>query len=111
MNRIRIWYLQVLGFLLLGFLGVTLAGCKTMEGIDDVGRSLFRKGGVSVRTQPSGASIYINEKFIGRSPLSEPLKPGIYRLVVEKKGFETQEEWVEVPKGTTAKIQIHMEKY
>ncbi len=91
-------------------LASALMGCRTGEVAGEIGDSFFSKGGIAVRTQPSGAMVYINEKRVGRAPLVEPLRPGLHRLVVKKRDFETQELWVEVPKGKTAEVLVRLER-
>ena len=95
---------------LLVLLGAGGTGCATTEKMDDFGSAVFRHGGIAVRSQPSGARIYINEKEVGRSPLHHPARPGIYRVVAKKRGFETTEQWVDVPKRKTVEVRIQLER-
>ena len=46
------------------------------------------KAMLNVSTKPSGASIYINEKYVGISPISLPLDPGTYKVKAVIKGYE-----------------------
>jgi len=104
--------LFTLAFLLVGTMVLALAvsGCRTAEVADNVGGNLFSKGGIAVRTQPSGAMVYINERFVGRAPLMESVRSGVYRLVVKKRGYETQDLWVEVAKGRTEEVVVRLER-
>jgi len=86
------------------------SACRTSQVAGDIGDSLFSKGGLRVRTEPSGATVYINENRVGRSPRFESLQSGIYRVRVERRGYETQEQWVEVPKGKTGEVLIRLER-
>jgi uncharacterized membrane protein len=72
--------------------------------------NLFSKGGIAVRTNPSGASVEINEEYVGRAPLMDSREAGIYRVVVKKRGYETQEHWVDVPKGKTVELNLKLER-
>lgn len=86
------------------------SACQTSQVTGDLGDSLFSKGGLRVRTEPSGATVYINENRVGRAPRYESLQSGIYRVRVEKRGYEPQEQWIEVPKGKTAEVLIRLER-
>ena len=50
---------------------------------------IYKTGIVYIRTQPSGASVYINGRFYSdNTPAKiEELKPGTYRVEVRKEGF------------------------
>ncbi len=45
----------------------------------------------AVRTAQEGALVYLDDQFIGRSPLAARAPPGPYRLRVEMEGFQTVE--------------------
>lgn len=94
------------GILALVFAAGMVAGCKTTQKLGNLGGDLFQKGGVRIRTEPSGAKITINEQPVGRAPVMEPLKAGTYRVVAKKRGYEPQEQWVDVPKGKTVEVVI-----
>lgn len=89
---------------------LALPGCRSSEVAGEVGDNIFSKGGLAVRTEPSGAVVYINENQVGRSPLVESLKPGVYRVRVKKRGYASQELWAEVPKGKTGEVLIRLEQ-
>lgn len=95
---------------LVGLFVLALAGCRTGQVSEGISDNFFSKGGIAVRTQPSGAIVSINEKRLGRAPLTKALQPGLYRVVVEKRGYETQDLWVEVPKGKTADVLVQLER-
>ena len=47
-------------------------------------------GYITVKTTPSGADVYVDDKFVGRTPyLSEVIKRGMHKITVNKEGFET----------------------
>ena len=89
---------------------LALPGCRTSQVAGKVGDRLFSRGGLAVRTEPSGAMVYINENRVGRTPLTESLQAGMCRVLVKKRGFESQELWLEVPKGKTREVSIRLEQ-
>ena len=47
-------------------------------------------GYVTVKTTPSGADVYVDDKLVGKTPyLSEVIKRGMHKITVNKEGFET----------------------
>jgi hypothetical protein len=90
-------------------MALAVTGCKTMESVGGIGDGIFTKGGIAVETRPSGADIYINEKYVGRSPVKEPLEPGLYRVEARKRRIGTVSEWVEVPKGKMVRTTLDIE--
>jgi hypothetical protein len=58
------------------------------------------KGFIIVKSAPSMASIYINGKFQGETPLKLALKPGTHRLTL-KMGDVTWNDKIKVEKGQT----------
>jgi hypothetical protein len=89
---------------------LALSACRSSQMAGEIGDSFFSKGGLAVRTEPSGAMVYINENRIGRSPLVESLQPGMYRVQAKKRGYEPKELWAEVPKGKTQEVLIRLEQ-
>lgn len=100
----------ITGILMGLFSVILLSGCTTPKMVDSVGGTLFTRGGISVRTEPSGAFVYVNEEFVGRAPVTQSFPPGVYRVVLRRRGYEPHEVWVEVPKGKTAEVNVRLER-
>ena len=64
----------------------------------------FGAGGIHVSSSPPGAKVYINEQYVGRSPLSRGVDQGQYFVVLKKSGYEDYEEWVMVEAGHAGKL-------
>ena len=83
---------------------VLLAGCGgksfSLGGINKT----FGSGGIHVSSSPPGAKVYINEQYIGRSPLNRGVDQGQYFVVLKKAGYEDYEEWVTVEAGRSGKL-------
>lgn len=54
--------------------------------------SMVQNYQLSVITSPSGADIYVNNAYIGRSPLNVTLEGGTKNLRIERSGYETYTE-------------------
>lgn len=55
------------------------------------------KPGLSIRSDPDRARVYLDGVFIGETPINdEAVEPGQYLLRVERKGYRGFEEWIEV---------------
>ena len=101
--------LLLLGSVLLA-VGCTGTSRQVTDNLGDLGGQLFNHGSVHVTTRPSGAFISINEKKYGRSPLAEALPEGSHLVKARKKGYETQEVWVDVTRGQRAQVQIELKE-
>jgi len=42
---------------------------------------------IDVSSTPTGADVYIDEHFFGRTPSTILLRPGDHRIAIEKSGF------------------------
>lgn len=54
-------------------------------------------GYITVKTTPSGADVYVDDKLVGKTPyLSEVIKRGMHKITVNKEGFETSVQRVNI---------------
>jgi len=58
-----------------------------------------KKGILKVKSEPSGAEVYLNDKYVGNTPLSIILDPGTYTVKVSKKGYKPFERKVQIIAG------------
>lgn len=65
--------------------------------------------GLTIRTSPSWADVYISDSYVGISPVTEILSSGNYRITVEKEGYYTATEWVSYTEGDSVEIYIDLE--
>ncbi|MDK2923017.1 MAG: hypothetical protein PWQ90_458 [Pseudothermotoga sp.] len=49
--------------------------------------ALIASANLQISTTPDGASVWINRKLVGQTPLEVDLEPGEYEIVVYKEGF------------------------
>ncbi len=66
-------------------------------------------GSIAVTSDPPGASVFINEKFIGTTGTGQPfeitgLLPGVYQVYVVMNNYEDQKQEVQVNAGETENI-------
>ncbi len=66
---------------------------------------------LSIRTEPDEASVWLDNTFLGTTPLTlDELDPGIYRLRIEKHGYYPVRRWLEMPKDSTVALEIDLEQ-
>lgn len=53
-------------------------------------------GTINISTNPSRADIYLNNRHIGKGPISTQLKAGEYRIKVQKEGFKPETKTVTI---------------
>ncbi len=54
---------------------------------------------LAVRSEPAGASIWLNGNYFGKTPLSKYVEPGQYQLKVTNNGYEDYERNINVQNG------------
>ncbi|MFH1438177.1 MAG: PEGA domain-containing protein [Pseudomonadota bacterium] len=69
-------------------------------------------GSIDVKTDVEGASVYVNGKLQGKTPLSEPLRlpVGNYTVEIRKTGYEDYSKEIELPGEETVIIKPVLEK-
>ena len=66
--------------------------------------------GIRIETDPAGAAVYLNRKFVGNSPLSTvPDSGGTYLLRVEKDGYYGEEAWITWREDSLLVIRMDLE--
>lgn len=58
-------------------------------------------GTLNIYSSPSGASVYIDKKYVGTTPFSTALSPGTYGVQVDKSGYNSYSETVIISAGQT----------
>ena len=69
----------------------------------------FVFGFLEVSSVPAGASVYVDESFIGVTPLRITVSVGTHKIKVVKAGYKPYETTVEVRAGETAKLSVKLE--
>ena len=70
-----------------------------------------KSGSMKIRSQPTGTSVYINEKYRGKAPvLLKDLSPGTFRARVKLEGYKDQEKNISVRAGRTASVQFFLDE-
>ena len=66
-------------------------------------------GVMRVRTEPEGATLYVDGDKAGTTPLSvKDLKAGMHRIRLNLSGYQDYKQKVEVEKGKTAKVNVKL---
>jgi len=80
---------------------------EVMANLKQVGR----KGELVIRTVPTKATIYLNEKSVGTSPYEgKGLSPGKYKVRATQEGYEPWEKDVAVEAGKKAEVLAKLEE-
>jgi hypothetical protein len=61
-------------------------------------------GTIAVRSSPSGANVFINDRFAGTTPLSHSTTAGRHEVRLELSGYETYRETVTLRPGETVRV-------
>ncbi len=65
---------------------------------------------LSVETDPMGARVYLNGKFLGIAPLpAKTVEPGRYRLKIERMGFQKKEVVLSIRRGEHKKLKFELQ--
>jgi hypothetical protein len=75
----------------------------------NVDRSLQPPAKVSVRSDPVGADIFLDGKFIGNTPGNLQLAAGTYNLSLRLQGYETWQRELSVISGSESGVQAKLE--
>jgi hypothetical protein len=74
-------------------------------------KKVVRKGELLIRTVPTEATVYLNEKSVGTSPYEGiGLSPGLYKVRVVKEGYEPWEKDIAVEAGKKAEVIAKLEE-
>jgi len=65
---------------------------------------------VSIKSEPAGAEITIDGKFIGTTPSSVQLKPGEHTVLIEKVGFKSWQKTMTVSAGGFVSLDATLDK-
>jgi hypothetical protein len=72
-------------------------------------RSPVQESGLVVDSRPAGASVSIDGRPAGVTPLTLPLAPGTYTVRIERAGYRTVTTSVEVNSGQRARVAARLE--
>ena len=76
--------------------------------VSEVNAVLKPYGILKVSSTPSGAKVYIDGEYRGKTPLELKLEPGVYTVKVSKKGYEDYETRVEIKTGKTVDVSVSL---
>ncbi|MCD6080752.1 MAG: PEGA domain-containing protein, partial [Candidatus Omnitrophica bacterium] len=85
---------------------ITLHSCESKEIFFEL-KPIYTNAKLTILSTPRYATIYINGEEIGTSPLDHlELKPGEYTITIEKEGYETTEEKVNLKPGKAKTVTV-----
>jgi sporulation protein YlmC with PRC-barrel domain len=78
--------------------------------LEDFYHIFDNEGLLEIESIPSGAAVYINNKFIGQSPLKEKLSGGTYDVKLILEGYQTFARRISLEKNNTTVISAKLSK-
>jgi len=69
-----------------------------------------KKARLSIETDPSNATIYVDNSYVGRSPITIDLDAGRHTVKIEKAGYLTETRDVNLSAGTTSSLKVVMQE-
>ena len=75
-----------------------------------VGRIFNNEGELEIASNPNGAAVYIDNKFIGETPLKKKLAKGNYEVKVVLSGFQTYARHIAIEKNDNAIMHARLSK-
>lgn len=79
-------------------------------GLEDQGREVKDQGDVMLMSEPKGAEIYVDGKFMGSTPSVVSLSPGSHEVLINSKGYKPWTRKLEVTKHSKVTIQAVLEQ-
>ncbi len=66
--------------------------------------------GLTITSDPSGAEIYIDRTYQGKTPLTLTPGSGRYRITLKKEGYYSESRWIEYNTGTSVSINFPLKQ-
>ncbi|MDH5654278.1 MAG: PEGA domain-containing protein [Spirochaetia bacterium] len=72
--------------------------------------SSYEFANLTVRTPVDGAMVYLDDHYLGKTPVNKKVFPDRYTLYVEQDGYETYSEEVNLPVGAVKAVTVNSKK-
>ncbi|RKX88760.1 MAG: hypothetical protein DRP59_11875 [Spirochaetes bacterium] len=66
--------------------------------------------GLTITSDPSGAEVYVDRSYQGKTPLTLTLESGRYRVTLKKEGYYSKSRWVEYTEGALVNINFPLKQ-
>lgn len=88
-----------------------VASADTEDSSEDDNQNSYEEEftGLTIRTNPGNADVFINNNYVGISPVSESLSSGNYRIRVEVEGYYSTTEWVNYSGEENLSLNINLQ--
>ena len=64
-----------------------------------------------IRSTPDDADVTINNRYVGRTPLTvNDLSPGTHRVVISRSGYRTVERWIRLRDNSVSELDVALEQ-
>ncbi|MBE7559413.1 PEGA domain-containing protein [bacterium] len=89
--------------------GMLVSACDSGRQVSRGLSNLTNYGSLEVRSQPSGARVYVDNKYVGATPERVSLNRGKHLVLVKKSGYRTAEVWTDVAAGQNSVVDVNLE--
>ncbi len=100
------WRAAALAAALIALAGL---GCDSSRNISRGISNLTNNGGLEVRSEPSRARIYVDNRYVGYTPMRLSLDRGSHLVELRKPGYKEAEVWRTVETGRSATLEVTLE--
>lgn len=107
MTRVRV-LLFLLGIIVVGFLGYIAITFAKGYRLDFKTLKIVSKGILVVKTDPTGAQIFVDKSLLGASDSNFTLSPGRYDVEIKKSGFITWYKRLTIEKETVTEVKADL---
>jgi hypothetical protein len=105
-----LFVLVCVGAIIAQFTPVEFLWDSLTNAFGSVGRMFNNEGALEIASNPSGAAVYIDNKFVGETPLKTTLAKGNYDVKVVLSGFQTYARHIAIEKNDSAVMHARLSK-
>ncbi|MCP4395977.1 MAG: PEGA domain-containing protein [bacterium] len=105
-----LFVLVCVGAILVQFTPVEFLWDSLTDAFGGVGRMFNNEGALEIASNPDGAAVYLDNKFVGETPLNTTLAKGNYDVKVVLSGFQTYARHIAIEKNDTAVMHARLSK-
>ncbi|PID57025.1 hypothetical protein CSB45_08865 [candidate division KSB3 bacterium] len=97
-----LFIIACIGAILLQFTPVEFLWGSLLNAFGGVGRMFNNEGSLEVTSSPSGAAVYVDNTYLGKTPLKTTLTKGNYDIKAVMAGFQTYARHISIEKNDSA---------
>ncbi|MDY0095864.1 MAG: PEGA domain-containing protein [Candidatus Vecturithrix sp.] len=99
-----------IGAIIAQFVPTLYTGASVWEHVKSLFAMFNNEGSLEIESTPAGAAVYIDNHFIGQTPLKKEMEDGIYNVKVILSGYQTFARRIAVEKNQPAVVRATLSK-